>query len=118
MHDLRLVFVNDKLIYSYIREPKDGSYLANLAQGGKLIIVPKSKLPKALNPIVKYINETLSSFKNRIYAIDFMFDEKGKPWIVELNSMPGLFFTPEEKPYMMEMYKELLNLFKAILKNT
>lgn len=112
MHDLRLVFVGNKLIYSYIREPKEGCFLANLAQGGKLIIVPVKDLPESLWPIVDFINGTFDSFTDRIFAVDFMFDEKQKPWIVELNSMPGLFFSPEEKPYMIEMYQELLNVFK------
>lgn len=115
MHDLRLVFVGDKLVYSYIREPKEGSYLANLAQGGKLIIVPTQDLPKSLDPIIENINFAFSSFQNRIMAVDFMFDENKKPWIVELNSMPGLYFTPEEKPYMLEMYQELLEAFKKEL---
>jgi D-alanine-D-alanine ligase-like ATP-grasp enzyme len=107
--------VNDKFVYAYIREPKDGSYLANLAQGGSLIIVPKEKLPQSLTPAIERISHVFAAFQNKIYAVDFMFDEKGKPWIVELNSMPGLFFTPEEKPYMMEMYEELLEVFKQLL---
>jgi glutathione synthase/RimK-type ligase-like ATP-grasp enzyme len=114
-HDLRLVFVNDKIIYSYIREPKKGSYLANLAQGGSLTIVPKSKLPKTLLPIIEYANEIFETFIPRIYCIDFMFDKNKKPWIVELNSMPGLYFTPSEKPYMLKMYEELLKVFKKKL---
>lgn len=118
MHDLRLVFVNNKLIYAYIREPKDGSFLANLAQGGSLIIVPKEKLPKSLQPIITYAHTVFATFSPRIYSIDFMFDENKKPWIVELNSMPGLFFTPEEKPYMLEMYQELLDIFKKKLSET
>lgn len=115
MHDLRLVFINNQLIYSYIREPKEGSFLANLAQGGSLIIVPKDRLPASLNPIIAYANEVFATFSPRIYSIDFMFDKKKKPWIVELNSMPGLFFTPEEKPHMVEMYQELLKVFKKKL---
>jgi glutathione synthase/RimK-type ligase-like ATP-grasp enzyme len=115
MHDLRLVFINNKIIYSYVREPKKGSYLANLAQGGSLKIVPEKKLPKSLKPIIEYANEIFKTFNPRIYSIDFMFDEKGKPWIVELNSMPGLYFTPAEKPYMLKMYRELLEIFKKKL---
>jgi len=114
-HDLRLVFINDKIIYSYIREPKKGSYLANLAQGGSLTIVPVNKIPKSLAPIIKYSNEIFETFNPRIYSIDFMFDEKRRPWIVELNSMPGLYFTPAEKPYMLKMYEELLKVFKKKL---
>ena len=112
MHDLRLVFVNNKLIYSYIREPAQGSYLANLAQGGNLLIIPKNKLPQSLNPILKQANNFFSSFKLKVYSIDFMFDKDKHPWIVELNSMPGLYFTPTEKPYMLKMYQELLDLFQ------
>lgn len=112
VHDLRLVMVNEKVIYAYIREPRKGGLLANLAQGGTLTVVPKNKLPKSLYPIVAYANKLFSTFNPRIYCVDFMFDKSKKPWIVELNSMPGLFFTPEEKPSMIRMYKELLKMFK------
>jgi glutathione synthase/RimK-type ligase-like ATP-grasp enzyme len=115
MHDLRLVFVGDKIIYSYIREPKEGSFLANLAQGGSLIIVPKEKIPTSLKPIIASANEAFATFNPRIYSLDVMFDEKKKPWIVEFNSMPGLYFTPAEKPHMLEMYQELLTVFKEKL---
>jgi glutathione synthase/RimK-type ligase-like ATP-grasp enzyme len=115
LHDLRLVFINDKLIYAYIREPKKGSYLANLAQGGKLKIVPSEKIPKTVRPIIKYANKLFETFESRVYSIDFMFDEKKRPWVVELNSMPGLFFTPEEKASMLRMYQELLDIFKIKL---
>ncbi len=115
MHDLRLVFVNEKLIYSYLREPAEDSYLANLSQGGSLTIVPKEKLPASLKPIIRYVKEVFETFSPRIFSIDLMFDEKSRPWIVELNSMPGLFFTPEEKPYILGLYRELIEVFKKKL---
>lgn len=115
MHDLRLVFVNKKLVYAYIRKPKKGSFLANLAQGGSLMIVPKKKIPKSVLPIVRYANQVFESYEPRIFTIDLMFDKNRRPWIVELNSMPGLYFTPEEKPSMMQMYAELLKVFKRKL---
>lgn len=112
MHDLRLVFINDKLSYSYIREPAEGNYLANLSQGGTLSIVPKNKIPQTLDPIIRYANKVFEIFDPRIYSIDFMFDENERPWIVEMNSMPGLNYTAQEKPYMIEMYKELIQVFR------
>jgi glutathione synthase/RimK-type ligase-like ATP-grasp enzyme len=115
IHDLRLVFVNDKIIYAYIREPKKGSFLANLAQGGSLTIVPLKKLPKSLLPIIRHANDIFKTFEPRVFCVDFMFDEKGKPWIVELNSMPGLYFSPHEKASMVRMYSELLRMFKTYL---
>jgi glutathione synthase/RimK-type ligase-like ATP-grasp enzyme len=111
MHDLRLVFVNDKICYAYIREPKEGNYLANLSQGGTLSIVPVRDIPKSLRPIIRCINRVFETFKPRIYSVDFMFDENKRPWIIELNSMPGLYFTPQEKPHMLELYQELVGVF-------
>ncbi len=115
MHDLRLVFINNEIIYAYIREPQKGSFLANLAQGGSLKIVPLKKLPKVLKPIIKHASDIFQTFRPKIYSIDFMFDKNGKPWVVELNSMPGLYFTPSEKPYMINMYEKLLDVFKRKL---
>lgn len=115
MHDLRLVFINDKLMYSYVRQPKQGSYLANISQGASFQIVSKNKLPKNIKPIINYANRIFSSFNPRIFTIDLMFDKDSHPWIIELNSMPGLFFSEEERPYMIEMYKELLKVFKKKL---
>lgn len=111
-HDLRLVFINEKIMYAYTREPMKGKLLANLAQGGKLTIIPLNKLPGSISPIVSYANKIFSSFTPRIFTIDFMFDENGVPWIVELNSMPGLYFTPSEKPSMVKMYRALLSEFQ------
>lgn len=112
IHDLRLVFVNKKIVYSYIREPKGEELLANLAQGGNLKIVPNKFIPSSVFPIVKRAENIFKSFAPRIYTIDVMFDKSAKPWIVELNSMPGLYFTPEEKLYMVKMYRALLRVFK------
>lgn len=115
MHDLRLVMVNDEIVYSYIREPKKGSFLANFAQGGSLFIVPKKKIPQSVIPIVLHAKTLFESFSPRIFTIDLMFDTSGTPWVVELNSMPGLYFTPEEKLSMIKMYRVLLQVFKKRL---
>lgn len=112
MHDLRLVFVNDKLSYCYIREPAEGNYLANLSKGGRFSIVAKDQIPASLAPIIRCANKVFETFNPRIYSIDFMFDENKRPWIVELNSMPGLYFNPQEKPYMLELYSELIAVFQ------
>jgi glutathione synthase/RimK-type ligase-like ATP-grasp enzyme len=111
-HDLRLVFVNEKVVYAYIREPKKGNLLANLAQGGRLRIVPNKLIPPSVSPIIKRAEDLFGSFNPRVYTIDIMYDKNQKPWIVELNSMPGLYFTPEERPSMAKMYRTLLRIFK------
>ena len=116
-HDLRLVFINDELIYSYIRTPKKGSLLANLSQGGSMRIVKPKDLPKSTKALIKNVKEVLDSYNPKIYTIDIMFDEKQSPWIVELNTMPGLYFSPDQALWMKKMYLKLIKLFKnSILK--
>jgi len=114
-HDLRLVFINDKLIYAYIRVPKRGSLLANLSQGGSMISLENNRLPKSLKPIIKEVEETFSTFQPKVYTIDIMFDEKHRPWIVEMNSMPGLYFSDDQKKFQDRMYLALIELFKTTL---
>lgn len=112
-HDLRVVFVNNKLIYAFVRKPAQNSLLANLAQGGSMFYVSKQKLPKSLFPIIKEIQNAFSFFDPKIYSIDFMFDQGQRPWIVELNTMPGFFFfSDEHKKNQKELFLEIINILK------
>ena len=112
LHDLRLVFVNNNLIYSYVRVPSKGSYLANLAQGGSMFIVKRKNLPNTVFPLIKRVQRTFEVFKRKIYTIDLMFDKSQKPWIVELNTMPGIYFSPDQKKWQSRFYLELIKIFK------
>lgn len=114
-HDLRMVFIGDEFVYAYVRIPKDGSLLANIAQGGRMEIVPKEKLPKTLGPIVRDTQTLFARFSQKTYTIDVMFDETGRPWIIEFNTMPGMFFPPEEKGVMHRVYVRLIHEFKKFL---
>lgn len=112
-HDLRVVIVDNKIIYSHIREPRKDSYLSNLTQGGSLSAVPLEKLPKSLRPIISFANSLFRTFSPCVYSIDFMFDRQRRPWIIELNSMPGLLIYPEKELMMKKMYKELTKVFRS-----
>lgn len=107
-HDLRLVFIGDELVYSYIRTPCPGSFLANLAQGGSMSIVSPDKLPPSLNPIIQDVQKLFAPFPQKTYTIDLMFDEQARPWIIEFNTMPGMYFPPSEKSTMLRVYTRLL----------
>lgn len=114
-HDLRLVFINDEMIYSYIRIPKEGSFLANVAQGGSMEIIPPEKLPTSLLPIIADVQKAFARFPRKIYTIDLIFDETARPWIVELNTMPGVYFTPGQEATRDRFYHALIQDFKEIL---
>lgn len=108
-HDLRLIFVNDELIYSYIRQPAEGSYLANLAQGGSMFIVEPDNLPETLQPAIHAVQEQFREYPGKIYTIDFMFDESRKPWIIELNTMPGMYFSEGQEDEQARFYHSLID---------
>jgi len=87
IHDLRLVYINGELIYSFYRTPPDGSLLANVAQGGTLTIIPNNKIPKKVIQISKIIKENFQG--DYYFGVDIGF-VKGNPKIIELNSRLGL----------------------------
>ena len=111
MHDLRLVFINRLLIYAYFRRPAQGKLLANLAQGGVMEIVRKNKLPSSINPLIREIKNKLTAFGNRIYTVDLMFDKNKRPWIIELNSKPGIFFEKNQRRQRDLFYNKLIDVF-------
>ncbi|MEX0895326.1 MAG: ATP-grasp domain-containing protein [Patescibacteria group bacterium] len=88
IHDLRVVYINGEIIYSFYRTPPPGKLLANVAQGGQLTVVDKADLPKEVFFISDKVRE---SFKNDYcFSVDLGF-VKGVPKIIELNSRPAVF---------------------------
>jgi len=90
IHDLRLVFINGEIIYSFYRTPPAGKLLANVAQGGKLILIPKEKIPNQVFKISEIIKKNFQN--DYCFGVDIGF-VKGEPKIIELNSRVGLFFS-------------------------
>jgi len=90
MHDLRIISVEGKIVLSYLREPKAGSFLANESQGGKLSEVELHRLPEDALDIWKIVDEEVKQYSNRVYSLDIGRDREHGWRIIELNSKPGL----------------------------
>ncbi|MFA6427000.1 MAG: hypothetical protein WCW16_00935 [Candidatus Magasanikbacteria bacterium] len=88
-HDLRIEVINGEASHASVRIPKEGSFLANVAQGGTMRTVPLSKLPPEVLDIVQGIQKKVDHYRPLLYSADFMNTEKGFK-LVELNSRPGL----------------------------
>lgn len=96
-HDLRVVIINGKAVWSHVRIPPNGEYKANLSgrNGGTLKEILVKDLPSSVLAIVKDVSQKfLEKYDNPIYSLDFGFDETGKPWLFELNDQIG-FPTPK-----------------------
>lgn len=111
-HDLRIFLAKSgEPFYSYIRTPKKGKLMANCSLGGMLIPLPVSKIPKKISAITRFVSKKLSVYGKKLYSIDFIFDDNQKPWILEMNSRPGITIYKEELDYREYFYTYVINFF-------
>ncbi len=89
IHDLRIIFLKQEPVLSFIRQPKSG-YVANYCRGGIKKAISFNKIPKNLKLELKKITVKLNCFNNVFYSIDFFFDRNQKFYIIEINPSPGL----------------------------
>lgn len=87
--DLRLTFLNHKLIFALSRIAKRDSLFTNFHQGAKPVLVPNNKIPKSALRLAGKIIKMLEIFPETHYSLDFMFDNKGRPFLIEMNTTPG-----------------------------
>ncbi len=111
-HDLRIIYVNHKPIISYLREPVGNSLIANVSRGGTRKIIDLGLVPQKSMNKCKQIANKLKVFKNVIYSIDFIFDKKGKPYVLEINSPPS--FHIEDEKWLKLYYKEIIKLLNNV----
>ena len=87
--DLRMIFINHRLIYALSRVAKKGSLFTNFHQGATAILVPEKSIPTKAKEVAKKIVKKLSIFSEANYSLDFIFTDSGKPILVEMNTTPG-----------------------------
>lgn len=90
MHDLRVVIVNAKAVWSHVRTPPKGSFEANVAQGGTIKEVDYQKnIPDSIKKIVEAIaKDFYKKYDNPVYSLDFGMS-KAKPYLIEINDTIG-----------------------------
>ncbi|MDD5396933.1 MAG: ATP-grasp domain-containing protein [Candidatus Moranbacteria bacterium] len=88
--DLRMVYFNHKFSYALSRVAKGDSLFTNFHQGATAVMVPVEKIPEDAKRIVQKIVEKLHIFPKALYSIDLMFSDDGKPFVIEMNTTPGL----------------------------
>lgn len=108
-HDLRIVIVNGKMVFSHIRQPRSFCRVANVAQGGSIKEIAISKIPKQILEKAKSLQQKIDAdFDKPLYSIDFGIQSK-KPFVFEINDTIGF---PSEK---MDCYKKFIkNVLDAL----
>ena len=113
-HDLRVSVMNGEIVETFVRMPKKGGLVANLARGGSLKELNVKDLPAEIVKIVKIVDKRFEMYFPRIYSVDFGWTQGG-PKIIELNSQPGL-PSPGEKVYRHWHEKLLETLLSSLRK--
>lgn len=88
--DLRIVFMHHEPKYALSRIAKKGSFFTNMHQGAVGVRVPLEKIPASINEMIKSIVKKLSIFPKAQYSLDFFFSKEGKPYLIEMNTTPGI----------------------------
>lgn len=114
VHDLRVVVVNGKIVWSHLRTPPNGSFMANVAQGGEIKEVDLELIPISIKLIVRAISKLFyNQYDNPLFSLDFGIDKFGLPKLIELNDQIG--FPSWEMKNRNLFLKELINNFKLKL---
>jgi len=117
VHDLRVIIVNGEKSTSFVRTPDEG-LISNVSRGGTMHNVELENIPESVQPVIDEVEDVFGDLGNRVYAIDFIFDEEDRPWILEMNSKPGLVFydDPEvrewKEPFMERVVETLLEMIR------
>lgn len=86
---MRIAIAEGKIVLAHVRTPRQGSFLANVAQGGTIKEVPLSKIPKKILQVVRAVqNKIDQKFNYPLYSIDFGIS-KNKVFIFEINDQIG-----------------------------
>ena len=87
--DLRLIYTDHQFVYALSRIAKKGSLFTNFHQGAHAILVPENKIPQNVIEMAQEVKEILSTFPHANYSLDFIFDDSGEAFLVEMNTTPG-----------------------------
>lgn len=110
-HDLRILLANENIFHSFVRIPKKGNLIASLSLGSTIKLVPLSKIPEQVLLLVEKVKSVLPKEERRLYSIDIMLDSFQRPFIIELNSRPGMILEKEELGARTRYYDHLASFF-------
>ncbi len=113
--DIRLIFLGQKIIQTYIRIAKKGDFMCNEHAGGLLKYISKSEIPLEIKKVSKRIADILNK-KFSLYALDFIISNNGNIYLLEVNTGPGLDWNLSVKENEIEAKKLIRIIIKEISK--
>lgn len=106
--DKRIIVVGGHIMASSLRLPKEGSWLCNIAQGGKSV---RSKIEEEEEEIIRFISGKMDENGILIYGLDTLVDDQGKRVLSEINTLSIGGFPQAEEQTGEPIIQKTLDLF-------
>lgn len=87
--DIRLIFLNGKIIQTYLRIARKGDFRCNEHRGGRLVYVSQNIIPERITALSKEIVCLLGK-DHSLFSLDFIVSNNGNFYLLEGNTGPGL----------------------------
>lgn len=111
--DIRLIFLGQKIIQTYIRIAKKGDFRCNEHAGGLLKYISENQVPPRVIEASRTIVNTLNK-KSSLFSLDFIISNKGNIYLLEANTGPGLDWNLSIKENEIEAKKLIRIIIKEI----
>lgn len=111
--DIRLIYLGNKIIESYIRVAKADDFRCNQHQGGTLTYLPLKDIPQSLLTKSDQIGEILDK-QPSLYSLDFIISNNGNPYFLEGNTGPGLDWNLSVKKEEINAKKFIRTIVKSL----
>lgn len=95
-HEIRLIFMGDKIVQTYIRTAPAGGFCCNDHQGGSSEYINESDVPLKVLHLAHALAARLPA-EDSLYALDFVVSQNGNVYLLEGNTGPGLNWDPVNK---------------------
>jgi glutathione synthase/RimK-type ligase-like ATP-grasp enzyme len=106
--DIRLIYLNGKIIQTYLRIAKSGEFRCNEHRGGKLIYINKKIVPQSIINMSHKITDILGDNMS-LFSLDFIIDNNKNIYFLEGNTGPGLDWNMDLKENEIKA-KELIRI--------
>lgn len=113
VHDFRVIMMNGKINHAYIRTPKQG-LICNASLGADKTYIDNDEIPCSILNKIKKIDSYLKQYGSRVYSADFAMDKNKKPWLIELNSKPGMMYYSKAPELRLKYFNQLYKIFSRL----
>lgn len=88
--DLRVYVQTGRLDCVYAKVGSTNNPILNVHRGSRVVWLTVAALPASARAFVRAIDRQFSDIRPRQYCVDFRYDERGRPRLIELNHLPVL----------------------------